>query len=175
MKALQLGITVALALTVMTMSASLAQESATIQALATVVSTLHITGITNLNFGTVTLGINKSVNKNQTGQAGQWDITGNPSSEIDLDFTLPAQLRTTDSAAFMNISFGSTDASYDDGTGGGQSSPAGVLNPNGPSTHDLGTGGLMSVWIGGTVHPSISQTAGDYAADIILTVAYTGS
>jgi hypothetical protein len=163
------------ALLFMMVSVSWAQESATIQALATVVSTLHITGITNLNFGTVTLGINKSVNKNVTGQAGQWDITGNPSSEINLDFTLPTQLRTTDSLATMNISFSNTDASYDDGSGGGQSAPVGVLNPNGPSTHNLGIGGLMSVWIGGTVHPSISQTAGDYAADIILTVAYTGN
>jgi hypothetical protein len=163
------------ALLFMMVSVSWAQESATIQALATVVSTLHITGITNLNFGTVTLGINKSVNKNVTGQAGQWDITGNPSSELNLDFTLPTQLRTTDSLATMNISFSNTDASYDDGSGGGQSAPVGVLNPNGPSTHNLGIGGLMSVWIGGTVHPSISQTAGDYAADIILTVAYTGN
>ena len=174
MKGMVIGLAV-LGMVFMTPAESWSQESATIQALATVVSTLHITGITNLNFGTVTLGINKSVNKNQTGQAGQWDITGNPTAEINLDFTLPTRLRTTDSLASMPVSFSNTDASYDDGSGGGQSAPTGVLNPNGPSTHNLGIGGLMSVWIGGTVHPSISQTAGDYAADIVLTVAYTGN
>jgi hypothetical protein len=49
------------------------------------------------------------------------------------------------------------------------------LNPNGPSTMNIGAGGLISVWIGGAVLPLVSQTHGDYAADVILTVAYTGS
>lgn len=152
-----------------------AQESAAIQALATVVSSLHITGMNNLNFGTVTLGINKSVDKSTIGLAGEWEITGNPTAEITLDFTLPNRLLTADSSALMNIMFSSTDASYEDGTGGGQQAPVGVINPNGPNTLDIGAGGNMAVWIGGTVQPSISQTAGDYSADVVLSVAYTGN
>jgi hypothetical protein len=152
-----------------------AQERATIQATATVVSSLTVVGSNNLRFGSVTPGVNKSVDKATIGFAGEWEVTGTSSAELTVGFTLPDSLRTVDTVAAMRISFSSTDASYDDGTGGGQTAPAGTLNPNGPSTRRLGAGGQMNVWIGGTVHPSIAQTGGDYAADILLTVAYTGS
>ncbi len=155
--------------------AGMAQERATIQATATVVSSLTIVGNNNLRFGSVTPGVNKSVDKTTIGFAGEWEITGAPTAEISMVFALPDTLRTTDSLGAMRITFNSTDASYDNGSGGGQAAPAGVLNPNGPAAHRLGALGQMLVWIGGMVHPSISQTGGDYAADILLTVAYTGS
>lgn len=151
-----------------------AQESGTIQALATVVSSLSVIGVSSLNFGTVLPGINKSVDKTDVGFAGEWLVTGWAWAEITIDFTLPTRLYTTDSTASLIISFSASDASYEDGTGGGQTAPAGILNPNGPGTQNIGAGGMFSVWIGGTVQPTISQTGGDYNADIVLTVAYTG-
>jgi hypothetical protein len=151
-----------------------AQEHGTIQALATVVSSLNVLGINNLNFGTVTPGLNKSVTRTTIGLAGEWEITGTVSAEISVDFTLPGQLYLVDSSATMIVLFNSVDAAYDDGTGG-QATPTAVIDPNGPHTARLGIGGQMNVWIGGTVRPTISQTGGNYAADIILTVAYTGS
>jgi hypothetical protein len=154
---------------------AVAQERATIQATATVVSSLTVVGSNNLRFGSVTPGVNKSVDKATIGFAGEWEVTGTSSAELTIGFTLPDSLRTVDSVAAMRISFSSTDASYDDGTGGGQTAPAGILNPNGPATRRLGASGQMILWIGGMVHPSISQTGGDYAADVLLTVAYTGS
>jgi hypothetical protein len=155
---------------------SRAQESATIQALATVISSLSIIGTNNLQFGSVTPGLDKIVDKSQPGLAGEWSITGTSTAEITLGFTLPDSLTlVSDSTVGLRISFSSTDASWDDGTGGGQLAPVGVLNPNGPSVRRLGAGGGMLIWIGGTVSPSISQTGGDYAADVVLTVAYTGS
>jgi hypothetical protein len=117
-----------------------AQESGTIQAIATVVSSLRVTGMNNLDFGTV----------------------------------IPTDLYTADSSAAMMIDFNATDASYDDGSGGGQIAPAGTLNPNGPSVLNIGNAGSLSIWIGGMVRPTISQTGGDYSADVILIVAYTG-
>lgn len=153
-----------------------AQESATIQALATVVSSLSITGNNNLQFGTVTPGVNKSVDKSSPGFAGEWGITGSVGAEITLDFTVPDSLVLVgDSTNGLPISFSISDASFDDGSGGGQLSPSGVLNPNGLGTERLGAGGTMIVWIGGTVHPRISQTGGDYAEDVVLSVAYTGN
>jgi hypothetical protein len=152
-----------------------AQEHGTIQALATVVSALNVLGVNNLNFGTVTPGLNKSVPRVTVGLAGEWEITGTVSAEVTLDLTLPDQLYLPDSSATMIVQFSNTDAAYDDGSGGGQGAPSAVINPNGPITARLGIGGQMSVWIGGTVRPTISQTGGNYAADIILTVAYTGS
>ena len=152
-----------------------AQEYGTIQALATVVTSLSVIGSNNLQFGAVTPGINKSVDKSTVGSAGEWTVTGVANAEVTLDITLPDSLVTVDSLAFLRISFSNTDASYDDGTGSGQISPAGVLDPNNFATLRLGAGASLLVWIGGTVLPSISQTGGDYASDIVLTVAYTGN
>ncbi|UCE23498.1 MAG: hypothetical protein JSU74_09350, partial [Candidatus Zixiibacteriota bacterium] len=153
-------------------SSALAQERGTIQALATVISSLNVVGTNNLQFGTVTPGVNKAVDKSSVGFAGEWLVTGTSNAEITVDFELPDSLATVDSLSFLTIIFSGTDASYDDGTGGGQVAPAGVLDPNGPSTLNIGVGGTVTVWIGGMVVPTVSQTGGDYASDVVLTVAY---
>jgi len=158
-----------------TQSPAHAQERGIIQALATVVSSLSVVGTNNLRFGTVTPGVNKSVDKADVGFAGEWTITGTANAEVSVDFALPDSLVTVDSLAFLRILFNNTDASYDDGTGGGQTAPVGVIDPNGPNTLDIGNGGTLMIWIGGTVFPKVYQTGGDYAADVILIVAYTGS
>ncbi len=150
-----------------------AQESGTIQATATVVSSLTVTGSNNLQFGSVTPGTPKAVDKVTAGSAGEWEITGTASAEVTLDFTLPTEL-SDGAAATMPINFTATDASYDDGSGGGQAAPAGVINPAVVSTVNLSGAGDMTVWIGGTVNPDIAQTGGSYSADIIMTVTYTG-
>jgi len=152
----------------------MAQEYGTIQATATVLPSISVTGTNDLMFETVMPGTPKTVNKATIGRAGAFEITGFNSAEISLDFELPPAL-LLDSTASMPISFGSTDASYDDGTGGGQTAPVAAINPNGPLTLRLGAGGQMLLWIGGTVNPGITQTGGDYAADITLSVVYTGN
>ncbi len=151
-----------------------AQERAIILATATVVSSLSIVGTNNLQFGTVTPGVNKSVDKATIGFAGEWTVTGTANLELALQFNLPDTMYTADSLGTMRIDFVSSDASYSDGTDL-QTAPTGILDPNGPSSRRLGPGGEMVVWIGGTVFPRISQTGGDYTAEIQLTVAYTGS
>jgi len=152
-----------------------AQESATIQATATVIPALVVIGEHNLEFATVFPGVDKTVDKSSPGFAGEFSVQGNNLAEISIDFTLPDSIMHEDSTAYMRIRFVDTDASYDDGTGGGQAAPSGVINPLGPSTQDLGPGGQMWLWIGGRVEPGITQTGGDYSGDITLTVAYTGS
>ena len=153
---------------------ALAQERASIQALATVVSSLSVIGTNNLQFGAVTLGVSKAVDKTDIGFAGEWTITGTAAAELSIDFTLPAVLRTTDTLSTMPINFGATDASYGNNAAG-QTSPLGTLNPNGPVVQRIGAGAQMLIWIGGVVYPSISQTGGDYSGEIMLTVAYTGN
>lgn len=152
-----------------------AQESGTIQALATVVSSLQVIGINNLNFGTVTPGVNKSVDKADVGFAGEWQVNGTPLAQMTVDFSIPPVLLHSDSSATMIVTYTSTDASYDDGTGSGQTNPTSTLDPNGQSILMLGAGGTMSVWIGGTVQPTVAQTGGNYSADVVLSVAYTGN
>ncbi len=152
---------------------SFSQESATIKATATVLPTLAVTGNNDLRFETVMPGIEKSVDKSTVGQAGEFQIRGTNSAEVTLDFALPDSLSRA--ALYLPLSFSSTDASYDDGTSGGQQAPAGTINPHVQSNHRLGGSGLLMVWIGGTVHPNLFQNGGDYAAEITLTVTYTGN
>ncbi len=152
-----------------------AQESASISATATVLPSMSVTGDNNLIFGTVLPDVDKSVDKATSGFAGAFHIQGNNSSEITVDFVLPTDLYTSDSSSTMTIVFTDTDASYDDETGGGQSSPTGVIDPRGLATLNLGASGAMDVWLGGTVQPSITQTGGDYAADVTISITYTGN
>ncbi len=166
---------VTLAVTLVSTPQTQAQESATIQALATVVSALTITGTNNLNFGNVTPGTPKLIDKQtDVGLAGEWTLSGNPTAELTLDFTLPDSLRTASGSA-MVVSFGITDASLDDGSGGGQTAPSSILNPLIVETRNIGAGGALTIWIGGQVSPTPAQTGGAYAADIILTVTLTGN
>ncbi len=153
---------------------AMSQERASIQALATVVSSLSINGTNDLQFGTVTPGVSKAVDKSSVGYAGEWSITGTASAEISIDFALPTQLQTSDSLGQMDISFRPNDASWSNGVTT-QSAPSGVLNPNGPTAQRIGAGGQMFVWVGGVVDPRLWQTGGDYSAEIMLTVAYTGN
>ncbi len=151
-----------------------AQESATIQALATVMAALTVTGTNDLNFGTVTPGASATVLPSDVGPAGEFTITGSPAAEMTLEFTLPDSLRTGGGAA-MDVVFGSTDATYEDGTGGGQAAPAGTVNPLIVETSNIGAGGTYTVWIGGRVDPTVSQSGGSYAGTITLTVTLTGN
>jgi len=150
------------------------QESATVQAIATVLPALTVTGTNDLDFGTVVPGTPATVDKADIGDAGEYVIAGNPTAEVNLDFTLPDSLRTAGGEA-MDVIFVATDASYDDGSGGGQAAPSGVLNPLVTETQNLGAAGGMTIWIGGQVEPSPAQTGGSYTGTVTLTVTPTGS
>ena len=153
---------------------ALAQEVGTIQATATVVSGLSVSGTNDLIFGLVSPGVTKIVDKADIGLAGAWAVTGNPGSELQLTFTLPDSLRHLTATAAIPIQFSATDVAYEDGTGGGQTAPAGVLDPNLGGLLRIGGAGSLLLWIGGSITTSLTQTGGDYAADIVLEVIYTG-
>jgi hypothetical protein len=78
------------------------------------------------------------------------------------------------------IAFSTSDANVDT-TGAGD--PTGFVATDGWADQDphnltnattVGSGGT-NVYLGGTVQPSVDQKAGSYEADIVLTVAYTGT
>lgn len=152
-----------------------AQESAIIQATASVVSSMTVQGTNGLAFGAVTPGVNKSVDKTAAGSAGEWLVNGVAGAEVSLAFTLPTNLDHATDPATLPISFNSTDAAYEDGTGAGQAAPAASIDPGIVSTVNIAGDGTLWVWIGGTVAPSVSETAGSYSGDITLIVTYTGN
>jgi hypothetical protein len=154
---------------------STAQEIGTIQATANVISSLSVIPTLDLQFGNVTPGVNKTVDKTDVGPAGEWTITGSPAAEVNLQFALPGTLAHATGPSTLPIIFSNSDASYDNGTGGGQILPAGTLNPSAIATLNIGAGGQIMVWIGGQVVPGIGQTGGTYSADVQLTVTLTGN
>lgn len=164
---------VALFAFVATANTSFAQTK-TVQATGTVLQPISFTNATNLAFGNSLFpGISKTVGISDAG-AASFDIAGEADKEVTVTFTVPTELTLTTGTATMPITFSSTDAGYsttDDPAG------ATTFDPDaGAATATLGTtGGLLYVWLGGTVDPATTQAAGDYAADITLDVAYTGN
>lgn len=151
-----------------------AQVSGTIQARATVVASMTVTGSNDLDFGTVTPGVDKSVEKIAVGSAGEWTVVaGGSGAEVTLDFTLPNSLSA--GASSLSIIFSNSDASYANSALASQTSPSVSMNPSLVTTANLSSTGAMTVWLGGSVSPIMSQSAGEYTASIQLTVTLTGS
>lgn len=137
-----------------------------IQALANVMASLAVAGANDLDFGDVTPGVNKSVDNLTSALAGQWDIAGNGAEEVLMSFiALPAQL--VSGANVLN-------ATYLGSTGTLQATSIPIPNLAAGATTNL-VGGVLSVWIGGTVYPTAVQAGGAYTATITLDVTLTGN
>jgi len=165
--------------TLLVASTTSSQEVAVGQATATVLTILAVTATAPLAFGNVYQGVPKTIAKN-TASAGEFTITGEVDANIAIYMQLPDYLATTTGDDRMVIAFSTADCNIDT-TGAGD--PTGFLGANGWIDQDphnvtnattVGSGGT-NIYLGGTVQPSVDQTAGAYEADIILTVAYTGT
>ena len=160
-----------------------AQEMGTGQATATVLAVLVVTAEADLQFGDVMQGVPKDASKIVIGEAGEFKVVGEGGKEVTLDLDLPEYLWNSagGSEDRLAISFSATDA---DIAITAASTPAvhglGATtdqNPAALGNHNLGAAApdnLLWVYLGGTVHPTVDQRAGSYAADIIFTAAYTG-
>jgi len=142
-----------------------AQTSANIQATATVLSAVTVTAGSNLQFGNVTPGVNKTVAVADAG-AGRFDVVKAATEGITLAFTLPTDL--TDGG--NNLPIGSW-------TGGWNTTqtPAGATSftPSAIGTNTTATAGTdIFVYVGATVSPPAAQPAGSYAGTVTMSVVY---
>lgn len=145
-----------------------AQVSGNISAQATVLQPLVVTGANTLDFGNVFPGVNKSVAVTDA-TAGRFDVTGVASSNVELTFTLPANL-SDGGVNTMPITAWT-------GNHNGTNSPTGTgFTPSGAATAAALSGaGALFVFVGATVQPAGAQVAGLYTGQVDLTVSYTGS
>lgn len=146
-------------------TASLQAQSATIQATATVLSAITVTG-TNLAFGNVTPGVNKTVLITDAG-AGVFTVTKAAATSVALTFVLPATL-TGPGAATMPIGTW---------TGGWNNTAANAaaatgFTPSAAATTVPSGGANLWVWVGGTVSPAAAQAAGAYTGNVSMQVVY---
>jgi hypothetical protein len=164
---------------VLSQSAS-GQDVADGQATATVLTGLSVTAVQNLIFGNVFQGIAKSMPKNNDDSSGIFSIIGAPSAGISIYLTMPDYLALPDGSDRLVVTFGNTEANLDTtvvtpstfaGTDGWIDQDPRNLNP----AVRIGAGGQTRIYLGGKVSPAVNQKAGNYAGDIVCSVAYTGT
>jgi len=171
-------------LLVLAISSGTAQDVANGEAIATVLAGLRVVAFQDLMFGELLQGIAKSMPNNDDDSSGIFQIFGAPSRGISVYMTMPDYMALADGSDRMTIAFSSTDCTIDTTV----ATPSTVVATDGwidvdprglynllPSGIVIGAGGQTNVYLGGRVTPSIDQKAGDYSADIIISVAYTGT
>ena len=141
-------------------------DNASINATATVLAQLTVTGQNDLAFGQVIPGIPSTIAATDVGSAGRFLVSGGGSSTVQLSFDLPGELDGPESAT-MPITFASDAA----GWGETNNSLGGTFSPHTTQQESLVNGDLF-VFIGGTVSPANDQAQGEYTGEITLNVAY---
>ena len=154
-----------------------AQEVAVGQATATVQAVLAVASVQDLNFGNVLQGVPSSADIDVIAEAGDFSVTGSGGAEVALYLQLPDYLWNSTNTDRMKISFESTDCEIDANIGTAAAKVAEVVaDPyNLPATNLHATNNILHVYLAGSVFPAIDQAVGAYAADIVLTAAYTGN
>lgn len=159
-----------------------AQDVETGLATATVLAMLSITAAHDLAFGDVLQGVQKSADKTVIADAGEFEITGAGGKEISMYLQLPPYLwcNTVGSEDRLICAFSNTHADIDTTVAGTPAAHgAGAIVDQDPhNLQDTAIGAndnILQIFLGGTVYPAVDQRAGSYTADIILTVAYTGT
>jgi hypothetical protein len=152
------------------------------QATATILAVLSVTSTADLQFGNVLQGVQKTADKTVIAEAGVFQVAGAGGYEISMSLALPTFLwnGTVGSEDRLIIAFSDTQADIDTTAAGTPAAHgAGAIVDQNP--HDLpdtalgGADNILQLYLGGTVYPTVDQRAGAYSADIVLTVAYTGT
>jgi hypothetical protein len=139
-------------------------QSATIQATATVLSAITVTG-TNLAFGNVTPGVNKTVAITDAG-AGEFTVTKAAATSVALTFTLPTQLTSGGNTMPIGTWTGGWNNTANNAAG------ATTFTPSAAATTVPSGGANLWVWVGGTVSPAAAQAAGPYTGNVSMQVVY---
>lgn len=175
----------AMLLVMLISSTASAQDVATGQVTATVVTPLTVTASSPLAFGTVYQGVPKSVSKN-VAEAAVFDISGQANADLLLYLSLPEFMATSSGDDRMTLAFADNVCDIDTAlaaqpgdptsfTSGWQGEDPQNLMGVAGETPCLGNAGFCAIYLGGKAIPTLDQTAGAYTADIILTVAYDGT
>ncbi len=157
-----------------------AQDVAVGQATANVLAVLTVTATHDLAFGDVMQGVPHVADKTVIADAGVFQVTGEGGAEVAMYLQLPDYLWNSTNTDRLVISFSATDADIDTTAAGTPAVHGGGAivdqNPHAlPETALGGADNILQIFLGGKVHPTVDQRAAAYAADIVLTVAYTGN
>ena len=152
-----------------------AQDVAHGQAQGTVLPLIVVTATQVLDFGEIFQGVPKTITRANDDSAAIFTITGEHGAGINLQLILPEYLNLANGSDRIPIVFRTTDAAVDTNA----ATPSTVVAGDGwvdrnPFILPAATIGAVNtrIYLGGKVNPSTNQTAGAYANDIVLMVAY---
>ena len=142
-----------------------AQNSASADVTATVQQPITVTKNSDLSFGSVFPGLDKSIAVT-AGGAAKFTVSGQASTAVNLTFSLPSTITSGGNSMTVGTWVGHFSGT-DQTTGGtaftpGASATAATLS---------GTGALF-VYVGATVQPTVSQASGSYSGSMTMTVVY---
>ena len=156
--------TAVLAATIVAASNASAQ-SANINVTANVFQAITVSGTAPLDFGNVFPGVNKTIAVGDA-TSGRFTATGQAGQNVNMTFTLPANLVS----GVNNLAIGAWTGCRD-----ADATPAGCVAfaPSAVATAaTFSVGGELYVFLGATVSPTPTQAAGSYLATATLTLAY---
>lgn len=151
-----------------------------ILAKAEVLTAIDVTGVTDLNFGYVNPGVDKTVavdgtitpstSNSANVTVGYFTVDAGADANVTMSYTtLPTNLVHTNTVDLLPITNYTTvwNSTADPTTGTSWTAVgAGVTLTNFP------VGGTVHVYLGGTVQPANNQLAGVYASPVVLTAVY---
>ncbi len=157
-----------------------AQDVAVGQATANVLSVLAVSSTHDIVFTDVMQGVPMTADNTVLADAGIFQITGEGNKEVSMFLELPDYLWNTTNTDRLVIVFADTDCDIDTTAAGTPAAHgAGAVvdqSPyNIPDTQLGGADNILQLFLGATVLPTVDQRTGSYSADLVLTVAYTGS
>jgi hypothetical protein len=140
-------------------------QSASITATANVYQAMTITGARTLDFGNVFPGVAKSIGV-AAATSGRFDLTGQASANLNLTFTLPANLTSGANTLPIGSWTGCTNATN-------TTTGCTAFTPSASATATaFSAAGALFVWVGGTVTPGGAQAAGVYNGTVTMTGVY---
>ena len=141
-------------------------QSANINVTANVIQAISVTGFRALDFGNVFPGVNKTIAPSAA-TSGRFDATGQAAANVNMTFTLPANLVSGGNNLPIGTWTGCWDTDNNPAAGCTNFTPSAAA-----SATTFSAGGALFVFIGGTVSPAANQAAGAYTATATLTLAY---
>ncbi len=147
-----------------------AQTSGTINAKALVRQPITITNGQDLDFGIVIQGTAKSISETAAA-AGRFDATGTASANVNVNFTLPANL----TSGVNNLPIGTWTGCYNQSAALNTSGCTTIASMAGTTATAFGNvagAGRLWVFVGATVTPAAAQAVGTYTNTVTLTLTY---
>lgn len=155
-------------------TSTLSAQSGTLTATATVLQPISITKVSDLQFGNVFPGVNKTVNYDDASNAGSFSVAGDGGAQVAVSFTLPTDLTDASSNTLPIDTWTGYLNTTNSATSGGSTFTPSATASNTNLSGTSGSTGSLYVFVGATVKPASNQTQGSYSGTVTMTVAYTG-